>query len=232
MSIDYSTHRLWDIKGFKKSSCTAEDLLESWSCPYCTFLNFSYTDTCNACSSVCTKRRNQIKQQQSITKNLADRTADLLFQRHDLLNDLEDDDDFVDDILESTSKNEIILVTKINYLLIAPILEGKQLHMLQLDLLIECLSFLGNPIDLMNLISTCKFFSFMPENDTIWWKFQSRFIDDPISSPLPSPPSSSSSIVSSQSQPSIVNSNLSPTVGTTWICSQCQLTQVHICTYI
>mmetsp|Transcript_34681 Transcript_34681/g.33025 ORF Transcript_34681/g.33025 Transcript_34681/m.33025 type:complete len:842 (-) Transcript_34681:42-2567(-) len=221
MSID----RLWDFKGAKKGNDSEElkGLPESWSCPHCTFLNFSYIDTCTACANISASRRNQIKKQQTIKKNLADKTADLLFHRDDLLNDLEDDDDSEDDNQELSSNGNASM-TKINYLSIAPIHEGRQLHMvLQLDLLIECLSFLGNPIDLMNLMSTCKFFTFISENDAIWWRFQSIFINDPISIPPPTVPSSTST-TSSRSQQLLTIPDLTST-DRTWICNQCQLTQ-------
>lgn len=222
MSLD----RLWDIKGTKKTKDSTElkVLSESWSCPHCTFLNFSYIDICTACANISASRRNQIKKQQTTKKDLAVKTADLLYQKHDLLNDLEDDSDLENEI-EELSPNGNVSVTRINYSSIAPIHDGKQLHMvLQLDLLTECLSFLGSPIDLMNLMSTCKFFTFISENDAIWWRFQSIFINDPISVPAPPPPSSASLSSSSRSQQLLTIPDSSLT-DRTWICNQCQLTQ-------
>ena len=230
---------LWGIKNEGNSSPTPKDLSSSWSCPQCTYLNTSVSpsDVCMACSNVCSSRRYVIKRRQLLQQKLAFVAAESLSQQHELMRDLiEDiDDDSLD--AESLASGDVEgsgltgsnAVTDFRY--IAPTALGKQLHMVVLsDLLLDCLSYLDDPRDVINTMLACKYFSCIADNDGIWWTFQSRFINDPSSNSLSK---SNGELTSEKSSPSRDSLHLSnnaidrPTASMveTWVCSRCSLTQ-------
>ena len=230
---------LWGIKNVGKSSPTAKDLSSSWSCPQCTYLNTSMSpsDVCMACLNVCSSRRYEIKRRQLLQQKLASVAAESLSQQHELMRDLLDDvDDDSEDANSSTSDEEAdedlcgSNATR-DFRYIAPTAVGKQLHMVVLpDLLLDCLSYLDDPRDVVNTMLACKYFSCIARNDAIWWMFQSRFINDPSSN---SPSKSNRELTSDKSSPnrdSLPSSSISsdrPTnsIVDTWVCSRCSLTQ-------
>ena len=219
---------IWDIKNGPTSSSSVRDLSGSWSCPICTYLNDSYTsvDVCVTCGNVCASRRYEAKRQKIATDSLADKAADLLFQQNDFMNDLIDDSDDEIDLMACTRIEE----SAVNHLLVAPQSDGKQLHLVLLpDLLLDCISYLFDPRDIMNLMSACKYFSLISDSDTIWWPLQSRFINDLSSSSETesrvSDPVSSSSTPHTQYNEAESTSRRNSLRTDTWICAVCQLTQ-------
>ena len=227
--IDRRNHRelltLWGIKNGGIPGPSIKDLTGSWNCPHCTYINTLnlHADVCMACSNVCASRRHAVKQQQLLKENQADRAAELLSQQDELLNDLNDDLDSEDEQYSSEIIKEAVEI--ISYRCIAPVAAGMQLHLILLpDLLLVCLSFLQNPLDIMNVMLVCKLFSSVAGDDMLWWRFQSRFINDPSSDscfePLASP-----TISKSISSSATVNDRNSDNSLQTWVCSRCQLTQ-------
>jgi hypothetical protein len=227
--IDRRNHRelltLWGIKNDGIPAPSIKDLTGSWNCPHCTYINtFNlHADVCMACSNVCASRRHAVKQQQLLKENLADRAAELSSQQDELLKDLNDDYNSEDETHSSDILKEAVEI--VSFRSIAPVAAGMQLHLILLpDLLLDCLSFLQNPWDIMNVMLVCKLFSSVAGDDMLWWRFQSRFINDPSSdssSEVLASPTLSKSISSSTSAED-ANSDHSPQ---TWVCSRCQLTQ-------
>jgi hypothetical protein len=224
---------LWGIKSNVTQGQLMIDLTGSWHCSRCTYLNEPYTQeyTCKVCASVDMVRSVEIKKQILHQENLASEVTKSLHQQNDLLNDLDDDSE-IDDIddgnpakLETVSRP--LQMPDLRY--VAPTAIGKQLHMSLLpDLLLDCLLFLGNPQDVINVLLVNKYFSWVADSDAIWWSFQSRFINDPSStSSTESRKELFTSSSSSSSSASGSNNALSDnaTLSETWVCSQCQLTQ-------
>ena len=224
---------LWDIKGGGTSSSHVRDLNRSWSCPHCTYLNDSSTtlDICAACESTCAYRRYEVDRQKIAMESLAGKAADSLSIQNELLKDLFEDSDCEDisGLDNTSSKLTPTIPEKYSYLSVAPLTAGKQLHKILLcDLLLDCLSYLRDPRDILSLMLVCKYFSFIADSDIIWWPFQSRFINDS---------SSESSVgatdIPSLPSPSLVNGGVGGSDlldsdrfrSGTWICTVCQLTQ-------
>jgi F-box-like len=164
-----------------------------------------------------------VKQQQLLKENLADRAAELLSQQDELLKDLNDDYDSEDEKHSADILKEAVEI--ISFRSIAPVAAGMQLHLILLpDLLLDCLSFLQDPKDIMNVMLVCKLFSSVAGDDMLWWRFQSRFINDPSSD-------SSSEVIASPTLSKSTSSSTSADDGNsdhspqTWVCSRCQLTQ-------
>ena len=227
--IDRRNHRelltLWGIKNGGIRGPSIKDLSGSWNCPHCTYINTLnlHADVCMACGNVCASRRHAVKQKQLLKENLADRAAELLSQQDELLKDLDDDNESEDEKHSSIMREEAPEI--MSFRSIAPVAAGMQLHLILLpDLLLDCLSFLQNPLDIMNVMLVCKLFSSVAGDDTLWWRFQSRFINDPSSDtssePLASPISSKSCTGSIGTNDGNSNNPLR-----TWVCSRCQLTQ-------
>lgn len=227
--IDRRNHRelltLWGIKNDGTGGPSIKDLTGSWNCPHCTYINTLnlYTDICMACSNVCASRRHAVRQQQLLKENLAGKAAELLSQQDELLKDLNDDDNSDDEQLSLDILEEAAEI--MTFRSIAPVAAGMQLHLILLpDLLLDCLSFLQNPLDIMNVMLVCKLFSSVAGDDMLWWRFQSRFINDP-SSDYGSDSLASPTLLKSVSSLSSVNDENSHNSLQTWVCSRCQLTQ-------
>ena len=164
-------------------------------------------------------------------ESLAGKAAHSLSIQNELLKDLFEDSDNEDTsgLHETSLERTGVILEKDDYLSIAPLSAGKQLHKILLcDLLLDCLSYLRDPRDIFSLMLVCKHFSFIADSDIIWWPFQSRFIND----------SSSESSVGATDIPSLPTTSLvsSGAGGNdlldsdrlrsgTWICAICQLTQ-------
>lgn len=224
---------LWGIKSNVTQGQLMIDLTGSWHCSRCTYLNEPYTQeyTCKVCASVDMVRSVEIRRQILHQENLASEVTKSLHQQNDLLNDLDDDSE-TDDMDDGNLANSETVCRPLKMpdsRCIAPTAIGKQLHMLLLpDLLLDCLLYLGNPQDVINVLLVNKYFSWVADSDAIWWSFQSRFINDPSSTSstetrkeLFTSPSSSGSSASRSNHALSDNVMLSET----WVCSQCQLTQ-------
>lgn len=224
---------LWGIKSNVTQGQLMIDLTGSWHCSRCTYLNEPYTQeyTCKVCASVDMVRSVEIKKQILHQENLASEVTKSLHEQNDLLNDLDDDSEIDDmddgNLFKLETVSQPLKMPDFRY--IAPTAIGKQLHMSLLpDLLLDCLLFLGNPQDVINVLLVNKYFSWVADSDAIWWSFQSRFINDPSSTSstesrkeLFTSPSSSRSSASRSNQ--ALSDNAIP--SETWVCSQCQLTQ-------